>query len=104
MFDLQIKHVSGIELETAYKKVHEVLFTTLNKKENMKILDFVMIKVQQVLEEGKDINPTEIRVEDNKIQNIFKKYKNNKVRFKLTGLLFSSNIVNTTEKIFLQAI
>ena len=103
-FDLQIKHISGIELETADNKVHEVLFTRLNKEENMKILDFVMIKRQQVLEEDKDINPIEIRVEDNKIQNIFEKYKNNKVRFKLTGLLFSNSVVNTTEKIFLQAI
>ena len=71
-FDLQIKQVSGIGLETADNKVHEVLF---NKKENMKILDFVMIRGQQVFEEGKDINPIEIRVEDNKIQNIFKTYK-----------------------------
>ena len=37
----------------------------------MKILDFVMIRGQQVFEESKDINPIEIRVEDNKIQNIF---------------------------------
>ena len=77
MFDLQIKQLSGIGLETADNKVHEVLFTRLNKKENMKILDFVMIRGQQIFEEGKDINPVEIRVEDNKIQNIFKTYKKN---------------------------
>ena len=33
----------------------------------MKILDFVMTRGQQVFEEGKDIKPIEIRVEDHKI-------------------------------------
>ena len=55
-----------------------------------------------MFEEGKEINPIEIKIEDNKIQNIFEKFKNNKARFKLNGILFASSVKNTTERIFLQ--
>ena len=39
----------------------------------MRILDFVIIIGQQIFEEVKEINPIEIDIEDNKIQNIFEK-------------------------------
>ena len=50
----------------------------------MNILDFLIIRGQQVFEEGRDINPIEITIEDNRVRNLFEKYKDNKVRFKLT--------------------
>ena len=68
----------------------------------MNILDFLIIRGQQVFEEGKDISPIEIKIEDNGVRNLFEKYKDNKVRFKLTGLLIVSSVVNDTENIFLQ--
>ena len=68
----------------------------------MNILDFLIIRGQQVFEEGRDINPIEIKIEDNRVRNFFEKYKDNKVRFKLIGLLIASSVVNNTEKIFLQ--
>ena len=79
------------------------MFTRLSKsKKSMNILDFLIIRGQQVPEEGRDITPIEIKIEDSRIRNLFKKYKDNKVRFKLTGLLIASSVVNNTEKIFLQ--
>ena len=69
----------------------------------MNILDFLIIRGQQVFEEGRDINPIEIKIEDDRVRNLFEKYENNKVRFKLIGLLIASSVVNDTEKIFLQA-
>ena len=100
---LQVKHVSRTELITTDKKVHELLFSKINKfKRNMKILDFVIIRGQQVFEEGKDINPIEIKLEDNRLQNIFDKYNTIKIRFRPIGILISSSIVNDTEKIYLQ--
>lgn len=45
-----------------------------------------------------EINPIEIKIENNKVQNIFEKYKENVARFKLDGLLFSSSIKNDAEK------
>ena len=79
------------------------MFTRLSKsKKSMNILDFLIIRCQQVFEEGRDINPIEIKIEDNRVRNLFEKYKDNKVRFKLIGLLIASSVVNDTEKIFLQ--
>ena len=68
----------------------------------MNILDFLIIRGQQVFEEGRDINPIEIKIEDNRVRNLFEKYKDNKVGFKFIGLLMASSVVNDTEKIFLQ--
>ena len=42
------------------------------------------------------------KIEDNRVKNLFEKYKDNKVRFKLIILLIASSVVNDREKIFLQ--
>ena len=55
-----------------------------------------------MFEECREINPIEIKTEGNRVQNIFDKYKDNKVMFKLIGLMIASSVVNDTEKIFLQ--
>ena len=68
----------------------------------MNIIDFIIARGQQGFEDGKEINPIEIKIENNKIQNIFDRFEKNKIRFKLNGILFASSIKNNTEKIFLQ--
>ena len=68
----------------------------------MSVLDFIIIREQQIFEERKNINPIEIKIEDNRIRNVFDRYKNNKVRFKPIGLLTASSVLNDTQKIFLQ--
>ena len=99
----ELKHVSGTDIETDVNKLYEILFTRPSKsKKSMNILDFLIIKGQQVFEEGRDINLIEIKIEDNRVRNLFEKYKDNKVRFKLIGLLIAGSVVNDTEKLFLQ--
>ena len=72
----ELKHVSGIDLETDDNKLYEILFTRLSKsKKSMNILDFLIIRGQQVFEEGRDINPIEIKIEDNRERNLFEKHK-----------------------------
>ena len=68
----------------------------------MSVLDFVIICGQQGFYEQQAINPIDIRVENNRIQNVFDKYARNKVQFALEGILFSSSVKNDTEKIFLE--
>ena len=68
----------------------------------MSVLDYVIIRGQQVFEDGRQINPIEIKIEDNRVRNFFNKYKNDKVKFKLIGLLIASSVRIDTEKIFLQ--
>ena len=85
--NFELKHVRGTDLETDDNKLYEILFTRLSKgKKSMNILDFLAIRGQQVFEEGRDINPIEIKIEDNRVRNLFEKYKDKKIRFKLTGL------------------
>ena len=68
----------------------------------MKVLDFIMIRGQHGFEDGREIKQKEIKIESNRIQNICDKFKSNKIRFKLNGILFASSIKNDTEKVFLQ--
>ena len=70
--DFQLKHVSGTELLTHNKKIYEFLLTRLKiPTKNMNVLDYIIIRGQQVFEEGRDINPIEIKIEDNRIRNFF---------------------------------
>ena len=99
----ELKHVSGTDLETDNNKLYQILFARLSKsKKSMDILDFLIIRGRQVFEEVRDTNPIEIKIEDNRVRNVFEKYKDNKVRFKLIGLLKAYSVVRDTEKIFLQ--
>ena len=66
----------------------------------MATIDFISIQGQQNFEDNAEINPIEVNIENDKIQNMFKKCKKNPVKFTLKGLLFSSAIKNDTEKIF----
>ena len=66
----------------------------------MNVSDYVIVRGQQVFEEGREINPIEIKIEDNRIRNFFDKYKNEKVKFKLIGLLVASSVQNDTENFF----
>ena len=68
----------------------------------MSVIDFVIIRGKQSFDAEKEINPIDIKIESNKIQNMFDRYGKNKVRFSLEGILFLSSIKNNTEKIFLQ--
>ena len=68
----------------------------------MNVPDFIIIRCQQIFEEGKKINPIEIKIEDNRIQNLFDNYKNSKIRFRPIRLLLASSIVHDTEKTFFQ--
>ena len=97
----QLKHVSGTELHTPGNKVYDLLLMRI-RSNKMKVEDFLIVRGQQLFEEGKEINPIEIKIEDNRVQSLFEKYNNYKVKFKLIDLLLVSSIVNNTEKILLQ--
>ena len=54
----------------------------------MTTINFISIWDQQNFEDDEEINHVEIKIENDKIQNIFEKYKKNTVKFSLKGLLF----------------
>ena len=63
-------------------------------------IESVIIRGQQKFELNDILNPVEIEVNDDRILNILKKYKN--VYYKLTplGILFPASITNDTKQIF----
>ena len=60
----------------------------------MVVINFILIKGQQSFEDEAKINPIEMTIENDEIQNLFEKYRSNSVKFKLEGLLFSISIKN----------
>ena len=69
----------------------------------MKVVDFLNIREQQKFEEEKSLNPIEIRIENNRVQNMLERYKKNMASFRLEGVLFSSRTRNKKDEIFLVA-
>ena len=67
----------------------------------MEIIHFVLKPGQQSFEEEAEISPIEIKLKNDKIQNMFEKYKKYVARLRLEGSLFSSSMKNDNEKIFL---
>ena len=69
------------------------------KKQMAEPVEMIIIQAQQSFEIAGGLNQVQIRIEDDKVLNIIKRYKN--VRYKLTplGLLFP--VENDTEQIFL---
>ena len=60
----------------------------------MVVINFILIKGQHSFEDEAKINPIEMTIENDKILNLFEKYRNKSVKFKLEGLLFSISIKN----------
>ena len=63
-------------------------------------IETIVIRVQQNFEIAGGLNPIQIEIEDDRVINILKKYKN--VIYKVTplGLLFPPSIKNETKQIF----
>ena len=94
--NLQISKVSGKKIVTIDLKIYGLQLAWLSKRKRslMVVIDFILIKGQQSFEDEAKINPIEMTIENDKILNLFEKYRNNSVKFKLEGLLFSISIKN----------
>ena len=64
-------------------------------------IETVIIRAQQNFDMARGLNPVHIALEDDRILNIFKKYKNVLYRVTPLGLLFPVTITNNTRQIFI---
>ena len=64
-------------------------------------IETVTIRAQQNFDMAGGLNPVHIALEDDRILNIFKKYKNVLYRVTPLGLLFPVTITNNTRQIFI---
>ena len=60
----------------------------------------MIICTQQWFEIAGGLNPVQIEIDDDRILNMLKKYKNVRYRLRPLGLLFPGSIKNDTEQIF----
>ena len=99
---VQITKVSRQKIEKMDQKIHNFQITKTGEKMKARIttIDFISIRGQQNFEDDAEINSIKIKIENDKIQNIFKKYKKTSAKFSLEGLLFLSAIKSETKKIF----
>ena len=72
---VQIAKVSGKKIKTTDQEVHNFQLTKIGKKRKarMTTIDFISIRGQQNYEDNAEINPIEIKIKNDKIQNMFKK-------------------------------
>ena len=71
------------------------------RKREMDAVDFEIIRGKQSFEKHNQLNPIEIKIEEDRKINFLKQYKNYTYQFKVMGFLFSSGMVNETREIFL---
>ena len=66
-------------------------------------IEKIIIRVQQDFDVDGGLDPIQIKIKDDNIKNLLKKYKN--VIYKITpvGLLFPASITNNTDQIFILA-
>ena len=74
---VQIAKVSRKKNETTDHKVHNFQLTKIGKKRKARMtnIDFISIRGQQNFEDDAEINSIEIKIENDRIQNMFEKYK-----------------------------
>ena len=87
---VQIAKVSGQKIETIDQKIHNFQPTKTGKirKARMTTINFISIPGQQNFEDDAEVNPVEIKIENNKIQNMFGKYKKILSNLVIKGCLF----------------
>ena len=99
----QLTNITGKIRKFKDKKVHNFSLTRIGQKEKRQMaepIETVIIRVQQNFETAGGLNLVQIEIEDNKVLNIFKKYKNVLYRLTPLGILFTASVKNNTEQIF----
>ena len=61
----------------------------------------LIIRGQQSFELHDQVNPVQITINDDRVLNISKKFKNSYYKLTAVGLLFSSSVQNDTKQIFI---
>ena len=100
----QLAHISGKTPKVKDNKIHNFSITRLGKKRKLSMsqpIESVIIRAQQNFNVAGGLNPVQIEIEDDRIINIFKKYRN--VVYKVTplGLLFPASLKNDAKQIFI---
>ena len=80
-------------------KTYEISMVNFGKKRKrrMEFVDSIIVRGQQNFKNYNQLNPIEVKIEDDKILNTLNKYKSTNYQFLPVGLLFSSGRKNTSK-------
>ena len=100
----QLTNITGEVSKTKDKKIHNFLITRLGNKRKLsmqKLIETIIVLAQQNFDIAGGLNPIQIGLEDDRILNALKRYKN--VNYKVTplGLLFPASVKNDMRQIFI---
>ena len=99
----QLTSVSGKIPKLKDKKIYNLSLTKIGekrKRQTAKQIETVIICAKQNFEIAGGLNLVQIEIEDDRILNILKRYKNAVYRLTPFGLLFPASLKNSTEQIF----
>ena len=85
------------------KKVHKFSLTRIGQKRKRQMaepIETVNIRAQQSFEVAGNLNLVQIEIEDNKVLNMFKKYKNLFYRLTPLSILFTASVKITPNRYF----
>ena len=99
----QLTNISGNIPEIKDSKIYKFSLTQFGRKKKLpmqELIETIIVRAQQNFDIVGGLNPIQIEIEDDRILNALKKYKN--VLYKTTpfGLLFPVSIKNDTQQIF----
>ena len=89
----QLTNISGKIPKLKDKKVHNFSLTRIGQKRKRQMaetIETVIVWAQQNFEIAGGLNLIQIEIQDNRVLNIFKKYKNVLYRLTPLGILFST--------------
>ena len=99
-----MKNISGKNPKIKDKKIQNFSITWLGQKRKLNMLqpiETIIIWAQQNFDVAGGLNPIQIEIEDNRIINVLKKYKNVVYKIIPLGLLFPASLKNDTKEIFI---
>ena len=104
--EFQLTNVSGNIPKTKDNKIHHFSITRLWRKRKVAIqepIETVIVRAKQNFDVVGGLNPVQIELEDDRILNALKKYKNVLYRVTPLGILFPATITSDTKQICITA-
>ena len=99
----QLTTISGNAPEIKDSTIHNLSITPLARKRKFPMqepIETIVVQAQQNFDIVGGLNPTQIKIEDDRILNALKKYKDVIYRITPLGLLFPASVKNDTKQIF----
>ena len=104
MLTFRLTSINGKIPKLKGNKIHNFSLTKIGekiKRQRAEPIETVIIRAQQSFEITGGLNLKQIEIEDDRVLNIFKKYKNGFYKLTPLGILFRASIKNDTEQIFI---